>query len=245
MSAAARCWAPRFSPHGPWAEVGPAAVRERLRQAFARWGRPQRLRVDNGTPWGSKGDLPTDLALWLWGCGVDVLWNPPRRPQRNGVVERFQGVGWAWAEPQTCDRPRQLQQRFDELDRLQREEYPYAHGASRLQAYPQLRHSGRAYSARWEQRHWDLGAVLEQLAGYAVPRRVDSKGMVSVYNRNHYVGAAHRGRWVQVQLDPQARAWLFCTEQGQVLRERPAAELSRPRIRSLSVSQRRPRADKL
>jgi len=218
-------------------------VRARLRRAFARWGRPQRLRVDNGTPWGSKGDLPPDLALWLWGLGLGVLWNPPRRPQRNGVVERSQGVGRAWAEPQTCDRPGQLQRRFDALDRVQREEYPYAGGRSRLQVYPQLRHSGRAYGAGWERRHWDWAAVLEQLAGYAVPRRVDSKGMVSVYNRNHYVGGAYRGRTVYVQLDPQARAWLFGDERGRVLRERPAEELSRRSIRGLAVSHRRRRAD--
>src|SRR5271157_1101411 len=30
---------------------------------------PARIRVDNGTPWGSAGDLPTDLALWLFGLG--------------------------------------------------------------------------------------------------------------------------------------------------------------------------------
>jgi hypothetical protein len=201
--------------------------------------------VDNGAPWGSKGDLPTALALWLWGCGVGVLWNPPRRPQRNGVVERFQGVGWAWAEPQTCDRPAQLQRRFDALDRLQREEYPYAQGRSRLQAHPQLRHSGRAYRVGWERRHWDLAAVLEQLAGYAVPRRVDGKGMVSVYNRNHYVGRAHRGRRVCVQLDPQARVWLIADERGQVLRERQAEELSRRAIQGLAVSHRRRGADNL
>lgn len=216
-------------------------MREPLRRVFAYWGRPQQLRVDNGHPWGSKGDLPTDLALWLWGCGIDVLWNPPRRPQRNGVVERFQGVGWAWAEPHTCADADELQRRFDELDRLQREEYPYEHGRSRLQVYPELEHSGRSYSVAWERRHWDLEAVLEQLAGYAVPRRVDSKGTVSVYNRNHYVGRAHSGRLVYVQLDPQSQVWLFCDESGRVLRERPAAELSRQAIQSLSVGHRRRR----
>ena len=36
-----------------------------LRETFGRWGLPTRIRVDNGTPWRSKGDLPTDLGLWL------------------------------------------------------------------------------------------------------------------------------------------------------------------------------------
>jgi hypothetical protein len=195
--------------------------------------------VDNGTPWGSKGDLPTDLALWLLGCGVGVGWDPPRQPQRNGVVERFQGVARAWGEPQTCASAAALQRRLDRLDRLQREEYPRRDGRSRLQAYPQLAHAERAYSAGWERRHWSLAAVREHLAGYAVPRRVDRKGLVSVYNRNHYVGRAYAGAVVYVRLDPQAGTWLFSDEHGRPLREKPAVELTRARIQALTVSPRR------
>jgi hypothetical protein len=214
-------------------------VRDRLRRAFRRWGRPGELRVDNGTPWGSKGDLPTDLALWLLGCGVGVRWNPPRRPQRNGVVERFQGVARAWGEPHTCDSAAALQRRLDRLDRLQREEYPRRDGRSRLQAYPQLAHSGRAYAAGWERRHWSLAAVWEHLAGYAVPRKVDGKGLVSVYNRNHYVGQAYADTVVYVRLDPQAGTWLFSDAQGRQLREKPAPELTSARIQALAVTNRR------
>jgi hypothetical protein len=36
-----------------------------LRDAFARWGLPAQLRVDNGTPWGATGGLPPALVLWL------------------------------------------------------------------------------------------------------------------------------------------------------------------------------------
>src|SRR5688500_11212947 len=102
MSAAGRSYAPAFSPLGQWALVPVAWVRDELRHAFADWGLPGLLRVDNGHPWGSKGDLPTDLALWLIGLGVDLWWNPPRRPQDNGVVERSQGTGKRWGEPHTC-----------------------------------------------------------------------------------------------------------------------------------------------
>jgi hypothetical protein len=91
-----------------------------LRQLFSRLGRPERVRCDNGAPWGSQGDLPTDLALWLAGLGVGVIPNPPRRPQDNGVVERSQGVAQAWGEPQTCKSAGELQKRLDELDRWHR-----------------------------------------------------------------------------------------------------------------------------
>jgi hypothetical protein len=197
------------------------------------------LRVDNGTPWGSKGDLPTDLALWLMGLDIAVWWNPPARPQENGVVERGQGVGKNWTEPQAARSVRDLQQRFEQMDRVQREEYPYEGERSRLAVYPHLAHSGRVYSARWEQQHWDLALVQRQLSESAVPRRVDSKGLISIYNRNHYVGKRHQGHVVYVQLDPEANEWLVSDARGQQLRTRPAPEISRQRIRGLTVGNRR------
>ncbi len=102
--------------------------------------------MDNGVPWGSWGDLPTDLALWLIGLEVGLDWNPPARPQDNGVVERSQGTAKRWGEPQTCDSPEELQRRLEELDGIQRQEYPSVGGRSRLEAYPGLAHSGRAYT---------------------------------------------------------------------------------------------------
>ena len=73
-----------------------------LREAFAQWGRPARIRVDHGHPWGSRGDLPTELGLWLLGLGIELVYNPPRQPQQNGVVERSQEVGQRWADPACC-----------------------------------------------------------------------------------------------------------------------------------------------
>src|SRR5215471_467782 len=153
MSAAGRSCGPPFSPRGSWGQVEPSSVQAELRGAFRRWGRPEKFRVDNGTPWGSPGDLPTDLALWILGLGIDMIWNPPRQPQKNGVVERSQGTAKRWAEPHTCSSA-ELQQRLQEMDDIQRGEYPSVKGSSRLQAYPQLSHSGRAYTRGWERTNW-------------------------------------------------------------------------------------------
>src|SRR5215831_5770740 len=99
MNAAARSWRLRFSPLGRWSDVHPRQVQTVLRQAFERWGRPGQVRVDNGAPWGSASDLPTELSLWLVGLQVTTIANPPRQPQKNGGVERSQGTGKRWAEP--------------------------------------------------------------------------------------------------------------------------------------------------
>jgi hypothetical protein len=176
--------------------VPPADVQAQLRQACGRWGRPATLRVDKGGPWGSAGDLPPELALGLLGLGVAMHGKDPRRPQPNGVVERSPGTGKRWAEPAACATVAQRPQRLQEVDTIQRADYPSIAGRSRSAAFPELAHSGRPYRAAWERRHWDPPRVLEHLAGDAVPRRVDKNGAVSRYHRAHDVGCRHRGKTV-------------------------------------------------
>lgn len=214
-------------------------MQQQLRAAFAHWGLPRRLRVDNGKPWGSWSDLPPALALWLIGLGVEVLWNDPCRPQQNGVVERSQGTGKRWAEPQTCQTPAELQGRLDADDVLQRERYPVAQGRSRWELFPGLRHSGRPYRPEDEAGAWSLARVREHLAGYAVPRRVDSQGKVSVYNRNLYVGVVHKGQEVWLQFDPEQGCWLISDGEGRQLRTVPAPEINAESICALRLAGRK------
>jgi hypothetical protein len=124
----------KVMPVGRWSSVGAPAVQAELRKAFAHWGRPEQLRVDNGTPWGATGGLPTPLALWVIGLEVVLTWNHPCRPRENAVVERTQGVSERWVEPHTCASAQQLQRRLDKMDRIHRENYPSIAGRSRMQA---------------------------------------------------------------------------------------------------------------
>jgi hypothetical protein len=239
MKRRAPSWRRRFFPPTNWGEVPPATVQAQLRLVFSRWGMPQRFRVDNGIPWGSKGDLPTDLALWLIGLGVDMIWNPARQPQDNGVVERSQGTAKRWAEPHACRSLAELQRRLREADRIQREVYPTKDGRSRWEVYPTLRHSGRSYTPTWERRHWRLSRVLDHLANYTVQRKVSQTGHVSLYNRGQYLGKMHQGKIVYVMLDPDDGEWIFADPAGQQLRRRAAPEISRPQIVNLKVTHRR------
>jgi hypothetical protein len=238
MSAAGPSCGRPFSPLGKWLQVPPAEVQAELRRAFARWGRPATVRVDNGGPWGSAGDLPPDLALWLLGLGIDVHWNDPHRPEQNGAAERSQGTGKRWAEPARCATAAELQERLQAMDAIQRETYPSIAGRSRAAAFPGLTHAGRAYSAAWERGHWDHRRVLGHLAGYVVPRRVDKNGDVSLYHRPHYVGCMHRGQSIYVMVDPERVEWVFADGQGRQLRSQPAEELQAERIRGLTVTKR-------
>jgi hypothetical protein len=229
----------RFSPRAFWSQVPPRSTQTVLRELFTRWGMPEQLRVDNGMPWGSKGDLPTDLACWLAGLGVPVLANPPRRPQANGVVERSQGVGKTWGEPQTCTSAAHLEARLDVLDRWQRELYPLRTGRPRMETYPGLKHSGRTYTRAREAKNWDLRRAWQLLEAYVVPRLVDQQGKVSLYGRPYHVGSLWAGRRIWVGFDAESGSWTFQDEDGYEIAQRPARELTAERIQALDVTNRR------
>jgi hypothetical protein len=202
---------------------------------------PARMRVDNGSPRGSAGDLPTELALWLFGLGVEVTWNPPLRPEDNGVIERSQGTGKRWAEPTTCADAAELQRRIDDLDEIQRAEYPCIGGKGRMEAFPGLGHSGRHYRAEDEAATWSHEAALAHLATYAVAREVDARGSISLGNRSRYVGVRFSGGRVYVSLDPHEMEWMIRDREGTCHTRLAAEELSPERITGLDVSRHRSR----
>jgi hypothetical protein len=205
---------------------------------------PQRIRVDNGSPWGSWSDLPTDLSLWLIGLGVNVHWNHPKRPQENGVIERSQGTGQRWAEPHACATVQQLQRRFETMDRIQRESYAVQGKATRLQAHPGLMHRQRPYCRAREKGMWKLQRVLDHLSGYAISRRVGPHGHVCLYNRHYYVGFIHKRRTVQIIFDPDNLHWLVLNQDGHLLNRLAVKEITEKSIRQLRVTRKanRPRS---
>jgi hypothetical protein len=236
MSVREPSWRRSFFPEGHFNCVPPTVVQSRLRQLFSTRGRPKIIRVDNGSPWGSASDLPPELALWLIGLGIEMLWNPPATPQDNGVVERGQGVAKNWAEPHLCESVEHLQRRLTEEDHVQREVYPSIDGKSRLAAYPQLKHSGRVYNRAWERRHWDWQKICDHLCGYVVQRRIDSSGKLGIYHHKLYVGTMHKGLTVNVQFDPLRSEWIVSDERGHQLHRTPAAMLTPVRVQRLQVS---------
>lgn len=200
---------------------------------------PGCLRVDNGAPWGSPSDLPTDLALWLIGLGVAVQHNRPRRCQENGRVERSHGVLGRWAEPAACADAAALQTALTDACRFQREHYPALRGETRATCFPALMAGGRPYDPAREAAHFDERRVWTYLGGKLWTRRVDKVGRISVYNRALGVGRRYVGLDVTLQFDAEAVAWVVRDGRGTELARHPAPELSRERILALAVSHKR------
>jgi hypothetical protein len=165
--------------------------------------------------------------------------NPPRSPQDNGVVERMQGVGKQWCEPWTRGSSVELERRLEVMDRVQRERYPSVRGRSRLEAYPDLKHSGRPYDLDQEETCWDLGKVWNLVRMHRVPRRVNGRGRVSVYNRPYSVGVTWASQIIWVGFDPLEGAWTFQDEKGHEIRRKVATELCREPVRGMDATHRR------
>jgi len=226
----------RSFPPCVWNQVPASAVQAQLRQVFAVWGLPRRLRLDNGLPWANWNDLPMALALWLVGLGLDLIFNPPRCPQHNGVVEKSQDTGQRWCEPHTCCSPEELQERLDDMDRRQRDDYPSLQGRSRRAVFPELHHSGRVYTPGWEEQTWSLPRAQDYLAGFVAVRQANKQGQISIYNRRYSVGACQRGQTIVVQYEAAEGVWLLSDVEGRVLRTVAAPEISRERILALDIS---------
>ena len=67
-----------------------STVQARLQTTFRRYGLPEAIFVDNGTPWGdSAGQRWTRFGVWLLKLGIAVIHSRPYHPQSRGKNERF------------------------------------------------------------------------------------------------------------------------------------------------------------
>jgi transposase InsO family protein len=65
-------------------------VHNELVSMFRRFGLPNQMLMDNGTPWGNDRENPwTPLTVWLLKLGIRVSHGRPYHPQTQGKEERF------------------------------------------------------------------------------------------------------------------------------------------------------------
>ncbi|MGT1907289.1 DDE-type integrase/transposase/recombinase, partial [Enterobacter chengduensis] len=64
-------------------------VQQQLVSVFERYGLPDRMTMDNGSPWGDTTGIWTALELWLMRLGIKVGHSRPYHPQTQGKLERF------------------------------------------------------------------------------------------------------------------------------------------------------------
>jgi transposase InsO family protein len=180
-------------------------VQAELTAIFRRYGLPERMLMDNGSPWGCS-DLEhrhTWLSLWLLELGVAVSHGRPYHPQTQGKDERFhrtlmaEVIGRrAFADLAEC------QCRFDAWRVVYNTQRP--HQALDL-ATPAARYrpSPRSFPEKVEPFDYGPGAIV---------RRVDVGGWLSFRNRPIKLGHAFAHRRVALRPADQEGCFdvLFC-----------------------------------
>ena len=176
-----------------------STVQERLVEVFRCFGLPERMNVDNGSPWGSStGERYTPLIVWLLRLGVGVSHSRPCHPQTNGKDERFHRTlkrdvlhGRVYASLDACQRA------FDGFRDVYNTERPHealglATPVSRYQASP------RRYPDSVPPVEYD---PPDQ------PRRVDAGGWLSFKGHPVKVPKAFAGEHVALRPTTQDGLW--------------------------------------
>jgi transposase InsO family protein len=167
-------------------------VQGRLERVFRRYGLPQAVFVDNGTPWGdASGGRWTRFGVWLLKLGVAVVHSRPYHPQSRGKNERFHRT--LKAEVLALQRFRDLaevQRAFDAWRSVYNLERP--HVALDL-AVPASRYrpSGRTMPARLPDVVYDAGEIVR-----TVPTTND---YISFKGRRWKVPQAFRGERLAIR----------------------------------------------
>lgn len=174
-------------------------VQQQLTATFRRYGLPERMLMDNGSPWGN--DLAhqyTPLTVWLLWLGIAVSHSRPYHPQTQGKDERFHRSlkVEVLAQRVFADFER-MQLRFDQW------RYCYNHvrpHEALAMAVPASRYQPSERSFPEQLPPLEYG-VTDQV------RKVQTDGKISFRNREFRIGKAFRG--YRVALRPTTQDGVF------------------------------------
>jgi transposase InsO family protein len=183
-----------------------ATVQQELTATFRRYGLPEQMLMDNGSPWGSDAEhVLTPLTLWLIRLGIRVAHIRPYHPQTQGKDERFhrsletEVIQRRWFR----DLP-QCQRHFDRWRDIYNLERP--HESLQMQVPAQrYRPSVRAFPEHLP--------AIEYGSGDQV-RKVQDHGQLFFKGRQFRISKALRGYPVALRPTTESSQWqvFFCTQ---------------------------------
>lgn len=198
---------------------------------------PKSIRIDNGKPLGDpQRKSLTELAVWLFGLGVNVILNRPRRPTDNAKVERMQQTSKKWSDLDNCFDVKELQERLDHVLEIQRSKYKVRRlgRKTRLEVYPEIMHNSKTYSDDL----FNAQRAYDQLAKWSFVRKVSKHGQFSLFKGIYYLGRKYRNQYISVQLDPSSVCWIVYDSHGEKIRSYPARSLTPEHIWNLTIYQK-------
>jgi putative transposase len=163
-----------------------AVTRPCFERAFAEYGLPDRIRSDNGPPFGGPGlGRLSTLAVWWIRLGIVPERIAPGHPEQNGSHEQFHKVLKAETARPPAATARTQQRRFQRFCAEYNHERPHE---ALDQAVPATQYHASP-------RHLPRRLPELEYPGHAEIRRVDQNGMVS-WRRPLFVSVALAGEAV-------------------------------------------------
>ena len=179
-------------------------VHDALTDVFCQYGMPDRMLMDNGSPWGSRqGQRYTVLTAWLVRLGIHISHGKAYHPQTQGKVERFhRTLKGELISQRSFATLADCQESFDAWLNIYNAERP--HEALGLQVP----------ADHYEKSSKDLPESLPPVV-YATGdiRKVDAKGRISYKNKLHRISKAFSGQYVSVQLSDDGKYEVYYCQQ--------------------------------
>lgn len=179
-------------------------VQQALTPAFELYGLPDRMLMDNGSPWGDDADSPyTKFNIWLVRLGIAISHGRPFHPQTQGKEERFHRTLNHELLHGRCFRDlADAQLAFDRFRNVYNLERPHEALGLNVPA-SRYRPSPRAFPA-----------VLPEIAYQASDSvcKVLDKGRFNFLNRHFFVSKAFKGFPIALRPIPHGSHWevFFC-----------------------------------
>ena len=171
-----------------------AEVMGAMKRLFMREGLPERIRCDNGYPFGSTGCMGlTRLSAWWAGLGIGVEFTDPGHPEQNGAHEQMHRVLKAETARPPARTPAAQRRRSRRWMREYNELRP--HEGIGLRTPSSLHRRSR--------RRYPRGAVKLKYPEGWERRWVKGNGEISRRGRRWFVGEAFAG--MHVGLKPSGR----------------------------------------
>lgn len=184
-------------------------IRSFLVEVFEKHGCPERMRSDNGPPFGSAGWRGLNrMSVWLIKHGIIPEKIPPGQPQYNGRHERIHRTlneeVIKFSRHYSCERQDESYERFRFI-------YNYERPHQALKN----RCPGDVYKVS-EREYKDEVAEYEYPVGFDVAR-VSSSGYLRIKSEKYYLSESLSGEKVGVTVEKEPRMWFRNYYLGELL----------------------------
>ena len=185
----------------------------------------------------------SEIALWLEGLGITVIFNRPRRPTDNAKVERIQQTSANWIEIDKITNIQHLKKVLSIVSNRHLNTYKVHRLGNRTRAdvFPKIHKNDRKYEAvilKYTLAYQRLEKCLHRNLGGTFSRKTSSIGLFSIYGQVYYLGKNYPKQIVTLKFDSENIQWIVNDDKGNLIKNIPAKNFTKENLLNLSICQR-------